>query len=373
MQPSTADAPELGAILRGDPCYGQLAGTRAGEELLVTVGSAHRQELAELTMPLTRCAEVTFLGTLDESSERRIALAERRPPGRPSSELSPAQRVPAVALELGLAVAAAFRELERHRLTFWGLPPSLVFHDPRAPTGGRGQVAIRYPLALPRLKRPCYGVMPMGGESFMPPELAGGGEWSRAASSWGLGALIVHWLLGRHPFAAENPLEHLTAIHQGEPDLAGLSPRLKEAVGSALSQRAERRRSPQLLLRALLEVAEGPHEPTGRVAVAGEVRAPLGEVACALRRGPFIVHDDGAEIEVEHLGWSLHLYPFEGLPGPRDADRLHVGGGGEVSLGEIHAILERVGALFDDAGVEFELEYQDREDSMRGGTVVPRR
>lgn len=248
-------APELGALIHGDPYYGQLAGTQGGEELLITVGSASYDELAELSMALPHCPEVTWLGPLDEGSQERMALAERRPRGRPSSELPADGRACSVALALGATVLRVFRELEQRQLTSWGLPPSLVFHDPDARPGERAQVAIRYPLALPRLRRPCYGVMPMGDESYLPPELTAGGEWSTAASAWGLGALVAHWLLGRHPFAAPMPMEHLQAIHLGRPELGGIAPRLQAVVRSALDPRPEQRVAAHLLLEALREEA----------------------------------------------------------------------------------------------------------------------
>ncbi|WP_187350580.1 serine/threonine-protein kinase [Glycomyces terrestris] len=95
----------------------------------------------------------------------------------------------------------------------------------------------------------------IGTPGFMSPEQAESGTVSAASDVFSLGSVLVLAATGRSPFAAASTLETLNNVVRSQPDLSGLTPRLRSIVERCLVRLPGARPTPAELMSLIGPVA----------------------------------------------------------------------------------------------------------------------
>lgn len=91
-----------------------------------------------------------------------------------------------------------------------------------------------------------------GTAGYTAPELLAGRPPSRHSDWWAWCATLLSCATGRPPFGSGDMKATILRVMQGEPDLAGLSPRIAAALGAGLGTEPEGRPSPSLVVADLM-------------------------------------------------------------------------------------------------------------------------
>jgi serine/threonine-protein kinase len=210
-------------------------------------------------------------------------------------------------LGIGRRLLEAIIHLDAHGILHRDLKPGNVFLE----RTGR-VVLLDFGLArAEELTRLTLAGQIVGTFSYMAPERLAGLPLTVAADVFSLGIVLFQLVAGRHPFGAGTPPDLMASIHRGitwrDDDPPALDdPELRRLFVELLAPRAERRPSPDEVLRRLAALEARARGGRGRDEEQGTELIPVGPE----------VH--GRTVEVPAMPEVLPLSPLSG-PSPTEA------------------------------------------------------
>ena len=158
----------------------------------------------------------------------------------------PMRGVAALSYHLASTIAAVHRADVIHR----DIKPSNIICSQRGP------VLIDFGIAMGAEDEHLTSTgLVSGTAGYTAPELLAGRPPSRHSDWWAWCATLLSCATGRPPFGSGDMKATILRVMQGEPDLAGLSPRIAAALGAGLGTEPEGRPSPSLVVADLMGAA----------------------------------------------------------------------------------------------------------------------
>ena len=158
----------------------------------------------------------------------------------------PMRGVAALSYHLASTIAAVHRADVIHR----DIKPSNIICSQRGP------VLIDFGIAMGAEDEHLTSTgLVSGTAGYTAPELLAGHPPSRHSDWWAWCATLLSCATGRPPFGSGDMKATILRVMQGEPDLAGLSPRIAAALGAGLGTEPEGRPSPSLVVADLMGAA----------------------------------------------------------------------------------------------------------------------
>ena len=155
----------------------------------------------------------------------------------------PMRGVAALSYHLASTIAAVHRADVIHR----DIKPSNIICSPRGP------VLIDFGIAMGAEDEHLTSTgLVSGTAGYTAPELLAGRPPSRHSDWWAWCATLLSCATGRPPFGSGDMKATILRVMQGEPDLAGVSPRIAAALGAGLGTEPEGRPSPSLVVADLM-------------------------------------------------------------------------------------------------------------------------
>lgn len=155
----------------------------------------------------------------------------------------PMKGVAALSYHLASTIAAVHRAHVIHR----DIKPSNIICSQRGP------VLIDFGIAMGAGDEHLTSTgLVSGTAGYTAPELLSGRPPSRRSDWWAWCATLLSCATGRPPFGSGDMKATILRVMQGEPDLAGLSPRIAAALGAGLGTEPEGRPSPSLVVADLM-------------------------------------------------------------------------------------------------------------------------